>query len=269
MIGGLWMRGRRRWTVACAMIAALAAVLSLGPLVPYDWLVNWYPGFAQVRNVFRFAVFVQLLVVFLACGGLVVFADLAQWLARRFVLRSAPLSVWRNRVNGILPATLVALVGAACVFEIRPPDRALYAVPSLDDNRGWIAWLRDETRPDDVIAAAPFSPGGHVAYYQQTTVWMYWGTFHGRQMVNGYSGFHPEQHVELQWAMAWFPDDRSLRMLRDRGVAYCVVRRERPGTPLAERMRNPPPELVPVFHDDRAGVDIYRLQIDSTPRQTN
>ena len=77
-IGIAWGLARRRWrwwTVFLCCVSGAALVLSLGPQFhigewqPWAWLQAHVPGFAQVRNVFRFAFFVQIGVVLLACQG--------------------------------------------------------------------------------------------------------------------------------------------------------------------------------------------------------
>jgi hypothetical protein len=73
---GLARRRSRRWTVFCLTVLTVALLLSLGPgwrlagWSPYGMLMDWYPGFAQVRSPFRLAIFVQLMTVLLAVTGL-------------------------------------------------------------------------------------------------------------------------------------------------------------------------------------------------------
>jgi Family of unknown function (DUF6541) len=267
LAGGLSLRRHRRWTAACFAILLLGMLLSLGPkfsigaVVPYHWVVEWYPGFSQVRNVFRFAVFVQLMTAILACGGLVVLAQFAEWSAGRMLRSSRKSPAFIRRAGLAASAVLIAAVGGCCVFEVRPPEPRLYSVPSIDENREWIDWLRDNTQPDDVIASIPFPGGNNVGAYEETAVVMYWGTFHGRRMVNGYSGFFPAQYYELESAMWDFPDERSTQLLRDRDVRYCVVRRPKPGTPSPKVVGGPGYALVRVFSDDRAEIDLYRITV--------
>ena len=76
LAAGLWWRRYRAWTAFCLTMLVAAFLLSLGPRLsvggwsPYVLLMDWYPGMAQARNVYRFAVFVQLAVVLLAALGL-------------------------------------------------------------------------------------------------------------------------------------------------------------------------------------------------------
>jgi hypothetical protein len=88
---------------------------------------------------------------------------------------------------------------------------------------------------------------------------MYWGTFHQRKLVNGYSGFLPQSYLTTKQEMSRFPDAASIHRLQQQGAAYCVVSRsflERAdieGDPVARRY------LEWLDGDAAAGVDIYRL----------
>jgi hypothetical protein len=251
LVAGFRRRRYRAWTAGCLTILVASLLLSYGPSLhvlgwrPYELLMKVYPGFGQARNVFRFAVFVQIAVALLAALGL---AGL-QWLAWR----------WCRSGAKALGIAAIAVLGTVAAVELWPPQQRVFQVPSIDSQRDWIEWLRDRTAEDDPLACVPFPAGTSVEAYESTTQWMYWGTFHYRRMVNGYSGFFPESFLELKQAMQGFPDETSLRMLADRGVRYCVVQRAavpprviRDNPALSER-------LIPVFRDERAGIDIYQL----------
>ncbi|MFQ5732016.1 MAG: hypothetical protein ACE5KM_08680, partial [Planctomycetaceae bacterium] len=258
VLGGMIVKRFRRWTLFCIVMLSAAVLLSQGPklrfgsAVPYHWLADVYPGLAQVRSIFRFAVFAQLTTALLAAQGL---ALLAEFLARR-VFKSQVAAIprsWNWRVAGA--TALTAVIGGCAAVEVWPTEQNLIAVPSLETHRSWIGWLRTHTRPDDVIAHAPFPRGGDVGDYEETAEWMYLQSFHGRRMVNGYSGFFPNGFRELKSAMQGFPDEWSFDALRNADVRFCIVRRDgTTGGPL------PPSHFRRVFADDRAGVDIYRLR---------
>ncbi len=61
-----------------------------------------------------------------------------------------------------------------------------------------------------------------------------YSTKHWRPLLNGYSGFLPPTHKEMVERMQTFPSEGSIQFLRERGVAFVVVHRERiNGTPWA------------------------------------
>ncbi len=239
--------GPRRWTAFCVSLLTVAFVLSLGP--PDDGgpslhglLGALYPGFAQLRSPFRFAVFVQLAVALLAASGLA-----ALW------MRLAPRPAWR--------VVLVVGVGAVAALELRPGEQALLPLPRAEASLPWLAWVESETRPEDVLAFLPFPRGRSARDYLETTQWMFWQTRHGRPMANGYSGFFPKPFRELKAALERFPDDASLDLLANRGVRYCVVLRDAYPPGALEAWSGPGLRLRRVFSDDVAGLDVYALAV--------
>ncbi|WP_319407672.1 hypothetical protein [uncultured Desulfosarcina sp.] len=248
---GLASWRRRDWTFFCLTLMGLAFLLSLGPRVqvwgwkPYLQLVDSVPGFAQVRNVFRAAVFVQVAVVLMAVMALQAGVTVTGYLHH---------SHWRRGLRGIIIA-----VGILAVVEILPPAQPLYAVPPLARNRGWIEWLRDQTPAESVVVCVPLPFMPDVASYEREACWMYWGTFHRRRMANGYSGFFPPSFTSLKMQMADFPAAATVDRLAAIGVDYCVVKSD---TYLGQQTRNrhgSDRRLIHVFHDRLAQMDIYRL----------
>jgi hypothetical protein len=53
----------------------------------------------------------------------------------------------------------------------------------------------------------------------------FWSTSHWFPLVNGYSGYYPPLYVDTIARMRSFPDDQSIRRLRDLRVRYIVVHR--------------------------------------------
>lgn len=253
IIWGLGSRWRRNWTLFCLTVLVAAFLLSLGPGLqvagwkPYMVLVHYVPGFGQVRNVFRSAVFVQVAVALLAAMGL----QAGVVYIRRHI-RRVPV---RRAAAGVLAAA--GLIAAA---EIWPPSQPLYPVPSHALNYGWIDWLSTQTPQDSIVVCVPFPFKPDVVSYEQEAVWLYWGTFHHRRMLNGYSSYFPRTFLNLKMPMAEFPRPATLDRLHSLGVDYCVVRRDSiygQDTLQYYRFDN---RLERVLGDDRALMDIYRLK---------
>jgi hypothetical protein len=237
--------GFRRWTAFCGTLLVMGFLLSLGPADDggpslYGLLTSLYPGFAQLRSPFRFAVFVQLAVALLAAGGLGVL-----WTRARLTVP------WR--------VVLVLGMGTLAAVELRPREQALLPLPRAEATLPWLAWVESETRPEDVLAFLPFPVGRNAKDYLETTQWMLWQTRHGRPMVNGYSGFFPKPFRELKAALEDFPDAASLDLLANRGVRYCVVLRAAYPRSALETWSAPGRGLRRVFSDDVAGLDVYEL----------
>jgi len=284
LAAGLWGRRYRAWTAFCLTMLVAAFLLSLGPKLaaggwsPYVLLMDWYPGMAQARNVYRFAVFVQLAVVLLAALGLqAVLTCFRPASVGRIGNPSyrvgkvgrignpsycnAILTRVRSTPPSVLRWTAAIGVGLLAMVEVIPASQELFPVPRLDEQRQWIDWVQSQTPADSVIACIPFPQGTTVAAYEETAVWMYWGTYHHRRLVNGYSGFFPASFLETKAAMRGFPDAAALQRLQDLGVAYCVIRRAAlpPNSAIQERL-----ELR--FSDNAAQVNVYRLRPDASNR---
>jgi hypothetical protein len=272
---GLLDRRLRLWTVFAISFTALAMLLSfglklkIGTFIPYQALINWFPGMAQVRNVFRFGLFAQIMIALVAAQGLDVFSPL-RW---KTMLQS-----WRGR--GTPPASagdpavepvvgrgwiavgavLTLCIGAIAALEVRPARQNLFRLPAIEENTGWISWLQHNTPPQAVIACVPFPPGVTVDDYQETTLWMTWGSCHRRRMVNGYSGYFPPPFMTLMPKMAFFPDLASLDELASMGVEYCVIRYAQVDPQAWGRIfTHFSLRLKPRHWDEKAGVGVFEL----------
>lgn len=253
IIWGLGSRRRRNWTLFCLTVLVVAFLLSLGPRLhvggwkPYMCLVHHVPGFGQVRNVFRSAVFVQVAVALLAAMGLQAGVTGIRRYFRHVAVRHAAMGI-------------LAVAGLMAAAEIWPPSQPLYPVPSHTLNHDWIHWLSTRTPEDSIVVCVPFPLMPDVVSYEQEALWLYWGTFHHRRMPNGYSSYFPRTFLDLKMPMAEFPGPETLERLHRLGVDYGVVRRD--AMVGRDTLRYDPygNRLVRVFGDDRALMDIYRLK---------
>jgi hypothetical protein len=262
---------RRRWGLFSALFGALAFGLSLGPTVcfsqgipvigdvcPYELLQQFVPGFSLIRSPFRFALFVQLATVWLSVEAL----DLLnpqRWLTWRPVDSASPLAqllatldpaLRRNRSDGrYLPISIaMVMVSTAVTLEALPPPTRMFELPSRRGLPVWVVWLRDQAAPDAPVACLPFPVGYQVSDYEETTIWMYWSTFHRHPLLNGYSGFFPDSFVQLKEGLELDPspiddeqdndginpgpqfaryasDNRGLQLLNASHARYIVVKR--------------------------------------------
>jgi hypothetical protein len=109
------------------------------------------------------------------------------------------------------------------LIESWPESLKLYSMPDYEQQRSWIKWLKTETAAEDIVANLPFPSGRTVGYYEDTAVAMLWGTYHKRRLANGYSGFFPKEFRQLKLNAQKFPDDLSVRELKNTGVRWCVI----------------------------------------------
>jgi len=131
----------------------------------------------------------------------------------------------------------------------------VFPVPRVQEQHQWIDWLTSQTPADSVIACIPFPQATTVAAYEETAVWMYWGTYHHRRLVNGYSGFFPASFLQTKAAMRDFPSTAALQRLQALDVGYCVI--GRPAFPGNSAIGK---RLKLLFSDDTAQVDVYCLR---------
>ena len=249
---GLVNRKNRRWTLFCLTLMCTAFALSLGPWLriwgwqPYLMLVNHVPGFGQARNVFRFAILVHLMVVLLSMAGL------------QGLLTAVRVHI-RQAIMHRLVSVFVVCLGVAAVVEILPPAQPLYRSMGSLSTPSWVTHLAVQTPEDSIITCIPFPFRPDVAGYEQEAQWMYWQTFHRRQMVNGYSGYFPPEYLKLKMTMTAFPALETLSRLRGLGVNYCVIKRNAIFAETTRKKAVTGFDLELVFADDPSQVDIYRL----------
>lgn len=210
-------------------------------------LVDFIPGFAQVRNVFRFSVFVHIMLTLLAAMGL----HGAMVIADRYIRHSGA-----SRATGVAMLSL----GVLAIVEIVPFAQPLYKVPDHTANQAWIGWLQTRTPADSTIACIPFPLWPGIRNFEQEGEWMYWQTFHHRRMLNGYSGFFPKTFLDLRIPMAGFPSQDIIGRLCSMGVDFCVVRQDSIQGAAAGQYALTDPRMEKAFSDDSAGIDIYQLR---------
>lgn len=256
---GLTRRRWRRWTVFLLLIGLLAFLLSLGPNLhvgtwqPWWTLSQYFPGFSRVRNVFRFAFFVQIAVVLLAIQGL---HALRLW--NRWYLRG---SLWRF-MNQCLMIALTLTV----VFEIRPSPLSFTTSPNEQLHSRWVQFVRDHTQPESAIICLPVAAGNHVNDYELTTQWMYYGTYHRVPLVNGYSGFFPREYFDLQDAInQQFLNASILKKLHAAGVEFVVVNTNLIPRQKLQVLSWGEFQLESAFVDP-VGIEIYRLRVRAGKR---
>ncbi len=245
-------RRHRDWRLFLTITALLAGCLSLGPNLrigtwqPWLTLTEYVPGVGQVRNVFRFAYFVQIAVALLAVAGL---QDLLLILKAR--------STWRLRRKA---ATVIAVAcGTLAVAEIPPAPFLLAGAPDLSAHKGWTTFIRENTQPQKGIACFPFASGRKVADFAISTRWMLLGTEHGVPLTNGYSGFFPQSYFNTCDVINdEFPSEKAFEQLAAADVEFLVVYKSHTSH---EQMSSVETSrfLAELVFEDSIGIDVYRF----------
>lgn len=228
-------------TGLCAFLFSFGPHVKIGAWTPWESLSAHVAGFNQVRSVYRFAFFAQIAVVLLAAEGL----NLMIVVARRCAARRELVRVF------------VVAVGVLAAIENWPHQPATRGVPDEAANAAWIDYVREQTPRGRGVICLPFVQGRLVGDFASTTRWMYYGTFHGAPLVNGYSGFFPQSHFELEEILAeGILSERALATLAARQVELLIVRRSYLSREAADLFRSTEFRLTRVLEGH---VDVYRL----------
>lgn len=250
---GLWRRRTRRFslflllTVAVAFALSLGTNLKLGSHAVWPILAQHVPGLGQVRNVFRFAFFVQIAAVLLSMLWLHWLGRLVQWKLRRW-----------SRTRRLIQVA-VLLLGVIAVAEVRPAMVTTATIPDPAANQLWMDYIKQQTPAGSAIVCLPFAQGYECGHFQDTTRWMFLGTYHGVPMVNGYSGFFPADYFETHAALNSIDNyGNGLSKLAANQVHFAVVTTAKNTEP-PRFYRYGAMQLDLVFVDP-IGVSIYRLR---------
>jgi len=187
-----------RHLVLYAVLALLAFDASLGPHgFVYAAVERLFALLTSFRASARFAILVVLSLSMLASLAAARLGRLWRW----------------GGAASIAAALLVVVESVTTPLALRPAT----TVPTEADR--FLATLA----ADAAIVELPLP--------RPDALWLYETTFqlksinHWRRLVNGYSGFVPQEYERTLLEMAGFPDARSARRLRDLGVDIVVVNR--------------------------------------------
>ncbi len=192
-----------------AAIGGLAFILSLGPSIrffgskiltgPYEWLYAWIPGFQGLRASNRFSILVVLaLAVFSAYAAA---HGLRRWKGKGASWAVAGLAAWILIESWAVPLPLSKIPRAD---EIP----AIYgAVSRLPEGASLVEVPMPFRDSEEFRDAWP----------------VYYSSFHGRKLVNGYSGYAPPAYRVVREAMRRLPNRDAFDLLERLGVGYIVA----------------------------------------------
>jgi hypothetical protein len=194
---GLLLRRPVNEAIVYLLALVVAFEMSLGLRgYSFTFLYDHVPLFAALRAPSRLGIFVVFFLAILAAYG-----------------HAALESTFANRRRRVLSAA----IGLVLLLEywVAP----LRLVPFPNTPPPLYAWLAEQ--PRGAIAEFPMPlpdtlPGAEARY-------AYMSTFHWMPLLNGYSGYYPPSYLGLIAALRHFPDENSVRILRDRGARYVIV----------------------------------------------
>lgn len=207
---------RRALWIFFAVVAGLAVVLSFGPEtasgtpLPYRYLYRHVPGFGGMRVPARISVLALLGAAALAGFGV-------SWLLSRARRRE--------------PIVAMGLL-AALLFEYQTGSLAR-AFPDAPEIPPVYRHLADAPGPGAVLVL-PIHEGEAIT---EEALTMYYSTVHWKPLVNGFSGWWPNDYWRLVGRLRHFPTSRSLRFLLEWApVRYVVVHYDRIPDPQRRRL---------------------------------
>lgn len=218
-IGEDWRaRLRRNSGVFYVLLALLTLWLFLPPPLGLWPHVYALPGLNFIRVPSRFTI-LAMLALGVAMGAgfdrLLALSDARAFAsgvegfgASRAALRTAAAVV----VTGLLVAEYASMPLASVPFAVD--------IPAID------RWLDTQPKPFAIAEVPVPSPGDLGAHERQQTMAMLHSTAHWQKTIHGYSGIRPALHQRLNLELTAFPDETSLRSLRELGVRYVVVHEE-------------------------------------------
>ena len=182
-----------------ALVLSLGLKFNIGNWYPYDTFRNFYPGMANLRSPFRFAIMNQI-----------------------FLLGIAGLSLnilWQDKKKlGKILALAFTTIGFIEVLTVplrtHKIEESVYTEP-------WIQKLSE--LPEGAVAMVPFPKNGRTKSHEISTIYMLQALEHGKKIFNGYSGYFPETYQNLANEMQSFPTEQSLIALKALGGKYIVI----------------------------------------------
>jgi hypothetical protein len=244
----------RRQTALLTVILLSSILLSVLPgsgalgMATYETLCRIIPGLAQVRSFYRFVLFAHIATILLSSFFL-------SWCESQLLIRKRFSTTLRNSLRAGLAIVLVT--GVLEIF----PEPTYVCTPPWQIDPPFCQWIRDHTKSDAVLACFPFPAGPETHDYQHEVAWMLAGHFHNRAIVNGYSGFFPEEYIQLKNLATLPPGEELISRLKSMDVNYLLVREDwytalYGSTPHMSNLN----DVQEVHYDSVNSLRIYRLK---------
>lgn len=224
---------RRGNAVFYLILALFGLVMALGPTLrvskspewpavpmPYRFFFDYFPGFKAMRAPGRFFSLTTLGLGTLAALG-------TASLEKAFVLHLARKGwQWAWRVSIFLLVLYPLLLRSWAHVEVAFVERGDRLPPVY-------RWLAQQ--PPTVIVELPLAfrmaDPPSVEPVDPSQVWptynlfryQYFSTYHWQESIDGYSGFVPPRHGEIDWEMEHFPSERAISLLQGLDVEYVVL----------------------------------------------
>jgi hypothetical protein len=205
--------GRRRGLLLLyAIMTLIGLILSFGPerrmpenptlWLPYRLLYDYVPGFAAIRVPARFAIIVSFGVAVLAGFG-------AAFLLKRVR--------WRAATTGFICAA-ITLEAASLPIPLTP-------IAAAEQTPEVYYWLAQQPGKDVVLELPMPYPWITLGYTEAPRV--YYSAVHGKQLINGYSGFFPPVYERIVGISQQFQTPELIEWLQGLRVNWLILHRDR------------------------------------------
>jgi hypothetical protein len=234
-----WAGRRTRTVLAYVVLAGLAIDWSLGANgLTYMLLFHYVPGYGGLRVPARMYALASMALTVLAGFG-----------AARMLERPGV----RGRTFGAAVLTV-----AVVVLEFASVPLGLIRTPERPKVYDFLA-----RQSGAIVAEWPFAVAGDLGNTRDA-VYMYFSLGHWQRLVNGYSGFHPPSYLRFIERATGFPDETSIRALREVGVQYVVFHsafaRDRYRAVKERLTDHPDLEILMAVRETGDEVALYRLR---------
>ncbi len=228
--------GQKGNAVFYLILALFGLVMALGPTLrvsknlewpafpmPYRFFFAYFPGFKAMRAPGRFFSLTTLSLGVLAALGIASLEKALALLVHRspFVIRH---SLIRTGVFLLVlyPLLLRSWAHVSVAFiegreRLPPVYRWLARQSPTVIVELPLAFRLADPPPVESIDPSLVWPTYNLFRYQ------YFSTYHWQESIDGYSGFVPPRHGEIEWEMEHFPSERAISLLQGLDVEYVVL----------------------------------------------
>jgi hypothetical protein len=151
---------------------------------------------------------------------------------------------------------LAGLLALLISSEVFPGKLQLAGVPDPSRTIDWVTQVRRSLPPEHGLLILPIAPTSGAAAFEDTVRWMIRCTVSGIPLANGYSGFFPAAHYDLQTRLRRPWSAALSRQLRQQRIALVFAAES--GT--AERLSDIPDSgLEPIWRSSRTGAVLFQI----------
>jgi hypothetical protein len=207
-----------------------------GFFVPFKWFYDHVPGFKGIRVPARYGIFVIFCLIVLAAYG----------------LKNVLQAIRKKEIKIAFSIGLIVFLN----LEYLAIPHQIKIIPVSHDVPPTYAWIKNKPGDFAVVELPFFKKVDHEAKY------MYLSLYHGKRMINGYSGFIPLSTFYIRRVFDGFPSQASLDILKALNIKYAIVHPKLWGDEKAPRVMD---RLNNKYANELKKVAHFKYETDSVP----